>query len=192
VSPANDSTALLIERVRQGDTEALDHLLRRYTPALKRWAHGRLPQWVRKFIDTEDLVQDTLMQTIRRLDAFDPRGEGAFQAYLRAAVMNRVKNEVRNATRRPTVENLDSGAPSEAASPLEAVITQQGLERYDRALMRLSESDRDAVVSRVEFGMTYQEIAAAQGRPSAVAARMAVGRALVRLAEELRRDGISS
>jgi len=43
-------------------------------------------------------------------------------------------------------------------------------------------------VSRVEFGMSYEEVAEVLGKPSANAARMAVVRALVRLAEEMKGD----
>jgi DNA-directed RNA polymerase specialized sigma24 family protein len=41
------------------------------------------------------------------------------------------------------------------------------------------------VIARVEMGLTYPELAAATGKPSAGAARMAVSRALLRLAEDL-------
>ena len=41
------------------------------------------------------------------------------------------------------------------------------------------------IIGRVELGLTYSEIAAAAGKPSANAARMAVTRALIRLAEEM-------
>ena len=49
----------------------------------------------------------------------------------------------------------------------------------------LGERDREAVILRVEFGYSHEEIAEAIGSPSANAARMTVARALVRLAEEM-------
>lgn len=179
------TTEALVRRAQAGDQAALESLLTRYVPALTRWARGRLPVWARSLIDTDDLVQDTVLQTIRRLDAFQPRGAGAFQAYLRQAVINRVRNEVRNATRRPPAGPLDSSAVSDAPSPLEMAITREGLNRYEHALQQLSESERGAVIARLELGLSYQEIAESQGRPSSDAARVAVGRALVRLAEHL-------
>jgi RNA polymerase sigma-70 factor (ECF subfamily) len=188
VSGSGETTAQLIERARSGDRDALEGLLRRHAPVLRRWARGRLPGWARTYLDTDDLVQDTLVQTLGRLDAFEPRGVGAFQAYLRQAVLNRIRNEMRNATRRPLPAPLDSAAASREVSPLERAMTRQGLEHYDRALSRLPPADRDAVVARLEFGLSYQEIAAAQHRPSADAARVAVGRALLKLAGLLRAD----
>jgi DNA-directed RNA polymerase specialized sigma24 family protein len=41
----------------------------------------------------------------------------------------------------------------------------------------------------VELGMSFEEVAAATGRPSADAARKAVSRALLRLADEMRHAG---
>jgi DNA-directed RNA polymerase specialized sigma24 family protein len=42
------------------------------------------------------------------------------------------------------------------------------------------------LIARVELGMSFDEVAAATGRPSGDAARKAVSRALLRLAEEMR------
>ena len=99
--------------------------------------------------------------------------------------MNRIRNELRNADRRPTAHALDSAAPDLALSPLEAAIGSEVVERYEEALERLSVDDRELIVARVELGMTYAELAQATGKPSSDAARMAVGRALIRLAEQL-------
>ena len=88
------STLALLTRARAGDQEALNDLFARYVPVLNRWARGRLPVAARDLADTSDLVQDTLIQVFKRLDAFDHRGEGALLAYLRQAVMNRIRNEV--------------------------------------------------------------------------------------------------
>jgi RNA polymerase sigma-70 factor (ECF subfamily) len=169
-TPDVASTLDLLQRARQGDRDALNDLFERYLPPLRRWARGRLPRWTRDLRDTDDLVQETLLQTFARIDAFEPRHEGALQAYLRQAIVNRVRDEVRRVTRRPT------------ASPLE---DQEAAERYEAALQRLRPDERELIVARVEMGNGYEQIAAAHGKPSADAARMAVARALVRLAEEM-------
>jgi RNA polymerase sigma-70 factor (ECF subfamily) len=180
-----DATADLLLRARAGDEEALDRLFERHIPILKRWASGRLPRWARQVADTSDLVQETVIATLRNLDSFEPRGEGALQAYLRHALINRVRNEMRRALLRPAATEIDSKLPHDGTSPLEAAIGDQTLERYEAALARLTEEEREAVVTRVEFGLTYLEIAEALGKPSADAARMAVVRALVKLAKEM-------
>lgn len=180
-----ESTPSLLTRARAGDSRALDDLFARYGPILRRWASGRLPRWARDLSDTPDLVQETLIQTFKKIDGFEHRGEGAFQAYLRQALMNRVRDELRRAKRRPDELNLDHSLPDGGVSPLEAAIGAEAVERYERALDALREEERELVVARVELGMTYSEVAAACGKPSPDAARMAVGRALVRLAEAI-------
>ena len=182
-----ESTLDLLARARAGDREALEALMARYLPRLRRWASGRLPRWARDLADTQDLVQDTLLQTFKRIDTIDVRHEGALQAYLRQGVVNRIRDEFRRAGRRPATEELDAAAPDAGASPLEQAIGRETLDRYERALARLRPQDREAIIARIEMDSTNEEIAASLGKPSANAARMAVERALVRLAEEMRR-----
>lgn len=182
-----DSTRELLERARNGDRAALEQVFAHHLPKLKRWASGRLPRWARDISDTPDLVQETVLQTFKRIEDFEPRGEGALQAYLRQALINRVRTEFRRAGRRPSVEELDSQEEAEGTSPLETAIGQETVEHYETALSRLRSEERDAIISRVEFGLTYQEIADAFDKPSMDAARKAVVRALMRLAEEMRR-----
>ena len=182
-----ESSAELLVRVRTGDSEALDTLLRRYVPALRRWARGRLPRWARDLAETEDLVQETLINSLRHLDKFDYRREGALQAYLRQAVLNRIADECRRIMRRPAVTELDERIEdAERTSPLEAAIGVEAVERYEKALQELRPEDREAIVGRIEMGYSYQELAVMLGRSSAEAARVAVSRALVKLAEKMR------
>jgi RNA polymerase sigma-70 factor (ECF subfamily) len=186
-SSAN-STVTLLGRARAGDTTALDELFARYLPNLRRWAHGRLPGWARGVIDTQDVVQDAMLQTFKNIETFDHRGAGALQAYLRQAVMNRIRDELRKAARRPAAELLDTGRPDAGLSPLEEAIGAEAVARYDAALEQLEADERELIVARVELGFTYAEVAEATGRATANAARMAVARALVKLAETLRYD----
>ena len=189
VPPLDGDTSLhLLERAKAGDRAALDQLMARYLPRMRRWASGRLPQWARDMADTDDLVQESMLQTFRRIDRFEVRHEAGLQAYLRQAVLNRIRDECRKKGRRPPGSPLDSRHPASDASPLEVAIGAEALDRYERALQRLRPEDRDAIVARIEMGYSNEEIAAALRKPSPNAARMAVERALVRLAEEMRRS----
>ena len=182
-----DSTFRLLERARGGDRDAVDQLFARYIPSLRRWASGRLPQWARDISDTHDLVQDTVLETFKKIEAFEPRGHGALEAYLRQALMNRIRTEFRGAGRRPPIQDLDSQVEDPGTSPLEAAIGREKVEQYEAALARLKPEEREAVITRVELGLTYQEVADALGKPSWGAARNVVVRALGRLIEEMGR-----
>jgi RNA polymerase sigma factor (sigma-70 family) len=185
--PGMDSTFDLVERAKSGDREALDRLFSRFLPALRRWASGRLPRWTRDLMDTDDLVQETVLRSVKRMDSFESRHEGALQAYLRQAIMNRIRDEVRRTKRSPMATELDENQTDHSDSPLEMAIGHEALERYEAALARLRPEEREAIVARVEMDGSYQAVAEALGKPSADAARMAVSRALLRLAEEMNR-----
>jgi len=186
-SPETESTQELLSRYKSGERAALDCLLARYVPSLKRWATGRLPQWARANADTEDLVQETLLQTFTRIDSFEPQGRGALHSYMRTAVMNRIRDEIRRAGRTPHRGELDPELGDAKPSPLEEAIGNEALERYERALARLRPEEQDVIIARVELGFGNEELATALGKPSADAARKAAQRALVRLAEEMSR-----
>ena len=187
-SAETESTMRLLERAREGDREALDRLVSRHLIPLKRWAKGRLPRWARDLADTDDLVQDTLLQTFKRIGDFEARGVGALQAYLRQAVVNRVRDELRKKGRRPESTDLDGLQIDAGLSPLEEAIGRESLARYERALATLTEDERAAIVGRVEMGYSYEELAEVLGKPSSEAARKAARRALVRLTQEMDRE----
>jgi RNA polymerase sigma factor (sigma-70 family) len=180
-----ESSVELLAKVRAGDDEALERLLQYHVPRLRRWATGRLPAWARDRDDTDDLVQETVVRTLRKIEGFDPQHEGALQAYLRQALVNRVRDEVRRVGRHGVAAEIQDEHVDAAASPLEHAIGREALGRYEAALARLRPEEREVIIARVELGQSYQQIAAGHHKASADAARMAVTRALVRLAEEM-------
>jgi RNA polymerase sigma-70 factor (ECF subfamily) len=185
-SPAKPPVALtstldLLERLKDGDEEVVGALVERSLPSLKRWARGRLPPWARTMAETQDLVQDAVLRTLPRLRTFEARHPGALQAYLRQAIGNHIRDEIRKVRTRPPVADLSDDYPDDAPSPLERAIGREGLDRYERALERLRPSDREAIIARLELQQSYEEVAIALGKPNAAAARMAVVRSVKKL-----------
>ncbi len=181
-----EKTLDLISRFRAGDNEALERLLARCLPPLRRWAHGRLPGYARGSQDTQDLVQDTVVSALKHLNRFEPRHEGALQAYLRQALANRITDIVRRSIRRPAQTELPPDLAAHEQSPLEQMLGQEKIARYEAALARLRPDDREAIIARLELRYRYDDLAVALGKPSANAARVAVSRAIRRLADEMR------
>jgi RNA polymerase sigma-70 factor (ECF subfamily) len=178
-----ESTFVLLDLVRAGDARALDRLFSRYLAPLR---HAYLSRDPAELLDTNDLVQDTLVASLKHIDTFQPQREGALLAYLRQAVVNRVRDEARRKARRPLAATLDEDLEGGDASPLDVAIGREAADRYETALQRLKPEEREVLIARVELGMSFDEVAAATGRPSGDAARKAVSRALLRLAEEMR------
>jgi RNA polymerase sigma factor (sigma-70 family) len=181
--PDLETTVSLLTLVRQGDASARDRLFRRYLPVLTRWARGRLPLYARDLAETDDLVQVTLIRAMNRLNDFEVRHEGAFLAYLRRALLNAIRDEIRRSRRIPGREVMDSEIEDQSPSVVEKTIGREALERYESALSDLPEEQREAVILRLEFGLTHHQIAEALGKPTANAARMVVARALARVVE---------
>jgi RNA polymerase sigma factor (sigma-70 family) len=180
-----ETTLALLTRAQQGDAPSIEALFERVVPTLRRWARGRLPGYARDLADTQDLVQETVLHTLKRLHAFEPRHQGALQAYLRQAIANRIRDEIRRVRRRPLQVELNDGHVDGAPSPLEQAIGREGFDKYEAALLRLKASDREAIVARLELQQSYEEIAIALGRPTANAARVAVMRAIAHLIEAM-------
>jgi RNA polymerase sigma-70 factor (ECF subfamily) len=179
------ATSQLLIRAKDGDRAALDALMVRYLPKLRSWASGRLPMFARSLLDTSDLVQDAMLHTLGRLDSIEVQGPTGFQSYVRSAVLNRMRDEIRWAVRRPGPDGVPETIESPAPSPLEQTIGADLVARYECALAALSSDDQRLLHLRIELDYGYDEIMAMTERPSRDAARMAVARALRRLAEAM-------
>jgi RNA polymerase sigma-70 factor, ECF subfamily len=184
---SDEPTIELVVRAQTGDRHAVEALLQRSVPQLKRWAHGKLPAAARGSLDTGDLVQETVLHVLRRLDTFQPRHVGAMQAYLRQSVLNRIRDEIRKIGRHPAPSELPEDMPSEEPSPLERAVEAEAVTRYHQALTTLTPRDRQLVVARIEAQWSHDEIARHFGMSTPDAARMAVSRALRRLLDALKK-----
>jgi RNA polymerase sigma-70 factor (ECF subfamily) len=186
--PFSDSTLHVLERAQDGDEVAAKILIERALPSVRRWARGRLPRYARSDADTEDVVQDAFLRTLRRIKRFQHRTVGGLQAYLRQAVVNRVRDLIRGSKRHPLEVETDFEPRDWKPSPLEAAIMREQLDRFLEALRRLRPADRQVIVWRIELGYTADEIATKLGKSKA-AAGMTVSRAMTRLAKEMNLPG---
>jgi RNA polymerase sigma factor (sigma-70 family) len=168
---------------------AVDRLFELLMPTLLRWTHRRLPPRARRRMDSADLIQEALVGVLEHLPDLDERSPERVQAYAQQAIRNRIRDEIRRADK-VEVSGGDgrAGTASGDASPLDAAIESEDQLRFRAALDRLDPADRDLIVGRVDRGLDYETLAARTGRPTAEAARVAVRRAVLRLAREMGRD----
>jgi RNA polymerase sigma factor (sigma-70 family) len=166
-------------RATIGDEEAAElpgaiwSELKKQIPELRRWAHGHLPPGSE--LDTSDVVQEALLSAAKRLKGLELKSRPALSAYLRSAVQNRIRDEVR---RRRRLTQTDPGVERDRSDMSV---------RYREALKHSKERERTLIESRLQDRHTYDEIATRFLFPSADAARMAVTRALRRLADWISR-----
>ena len=183
--PLTQTSDRLIALARAGERGAIGALLARCVPGLRRWTHGCVPRWMRAAADTGDLVQDAVLATLSRLDAFQPQGRRALAGYLRTAVRNRLIDEHRRARRWSVVPDGFDDLPDGTPSPLRAAIDAETRRRYRAALARLSRSDQELIVGHFDLDYSHAQLGCMTGR-SPHAARMALTRAIARLAARMR------
>lgn len=185
-------TSELLPRARAGDLVAQQELFDRFTPVLLRLLHARLPSHVRGLLETEDLVQEVYSRTLAHLGSFEYRGPGSFWSYLRRVGLNYVGEIVRRhepgkAPRSVSGSTLDGVDPG--SGPISQLLRQERFSAFESALECLSDSQRRAVLMRIELHLPFEAIASECNFPSPDAARMAVNRALRRLVERMSHDG---
>jgi RNA polymerase sigma-70 factor (ECF subfamily) len=180
-----EATQELLRRIQSGDEAARQALCRRCLPLLQRWAHGRLPRYARDAADTDDLVQVAVLRALNNLSGFESSGSGSFLAYLRQILLNEVRTEIRKHQARGTKVPVDELAlGDDGDSVVENLVGLQRLRSYEAALGALQRHQQEAVVMRIELGMSYQEIALETGG-SADGVRMLIARALRSMARSI-------
>jgi RNA polymerase sigma-70 factor (ECF subfamily) len=166
------SLSLLMKLRQQGDQEAWNRLVKLYAPPLKQWLRGFEVQEA----DADDLVQDVLAVVVKELPNFQcAEHAGAFRAWLRQVLVNRVRNFWRSRQHRP----LATGASSvqERLKQLEddaSQLSQIWDEQHDREILgRLLEQIRprfqpktwDAFRRQMFGGQRADQVAAELGMP---------------------------
>jgi RNA polymerase sigma factor (sigma-70 family) len=180
-----ESTEHLLRRIRSGETAAKQALYERCLPLLRRWAHGRLPKYARDIADTDDLVQVTLLRALNNLHEFESESSGSFLAYLRQILLNEVRAELRKRRTRGNKVDVDGEALiDESTSVVEQLVGEERMRSYESALAALDREQQALIVMRLEFGMSYQEMAL-ETASSPDGVRMRVTRALKTVANRL-------
>ena len=159
-------TLILLDRVRQGDTAAVNGLLERHRAAIRRMIDQRLDRVVRKRVDASDIVQDVLVEANRRLGDYLNNPTMPFQLWLRHMARDRVidahrRHRVAGTRSLDKEESLDSPVDADHSqtnlaqkiadtelTPA-AVATWHELEhRFANAVEKLDEIDRQIVLLR--------------------------------------------
>jgi RNA polymerase sigma-70 factor (ECF subfamily) len=182
------SSVDLLVKAQSGDGDALNELLTRYMPRLRRYAKRHLPWGLRTMLDTDDLVQEAVVKALPHVATFEIRSERAFELYLRTLLKHRIIDLKRRTGRRPARHEMPEDIPAARQSIRSELIEAESLDQYKRALATLKKEDQQAIRLRLEEQLEFAEIAQRLGKRSADAARMAVTRSIVRLAAKMKAE----
>jgi RNA polymerase sigma-70 factor (ECF subfamily) len=170
------SDPILVQRAKDGDSQALETLLARHAPKVERLAR----QVLRDPDDASDAAQEALAKVCVRLRQF--RGGSQFSTWLHRIVLNTCLDAAERRTARATVplgEHLQSGEdPAYEASNAEL------RRELCTALARVSPEQAQVVLLKDALGYSFGEIAAAAGMPVGTA-KCHAHRGRARLSERL-------
>lgn len=164
----------LLERIREGDTSALEELLRRHHSRI----HGVCLRILGHRSDADDAAQNALVSIARNVSTFD--GRSSFSTWAYRIATNAALDEIRRRRRRPRpmvdvdaiLERLDDPRAEHDRDVLE------NRELIEHALASLPEEYRVAVVLRDVADLDYEQIANVLEIPiGTVRSRIARGRA---------------
>jgi RNA polymerase sigma-70 factor (ECF subfamily) len=179
----------IVERVQRGEKRAFDLLVTKYQRKIFRL----LSRLIRDPAEIEDVAQEAFIKAYRALPNF--RGESAFYTWLYRIAINTAKNHLVSQGRRAptsTETEIEDAETFEEADALREVNTPDAMmmsrqvgEAVNRAIDRLPEDLRNAIVLRELEGLSYEEIAESMNCPIGTV-RSRIFRAREAIARELR------
>jgi len=202
LAPDSEKTRGLLERIADGDKQALDQLLTRYRKGLHEFVAFRLGADLQARLDPSDVVQEAQLEAARRIDDFLRRRPMPFHVWIRKTAYKRLLNaqrDHRRAARRSVVREagrlerssllLARPLLQSARSPSEQLMARELAERVAAAVGKLSDADREILLMRHAENLPYEEISCLLDI-EAGAARKRYGRALIRLQRVLSEQGL--
>ncbi len=187
-----EADALLVERVKRGDTRAFEMLVVKYQRRVERLI-GRM---VRDVDLVPDIAQETFIRAYRALPQF--RGESAFYTWLYRIAVNTAKKALVELKRDPVMTEAaraknDEGDETSrtdhelttAETPEAVLASKQVAAAVNAAIESLSEDLRQAIMLREIEGLSYEEIAEVMNCPIGTV-RSRIFRAREAIAERLR------
>ena len=196
-------TRLLLERMHDGDATALPALIERHLPFVRACVQRRMGDALRGHAETQDIVQDALVDVLRDGPRFKLTDEEAFRRLLAHVIENTIRDryrfvhrERRDAARQkplPRDSVLDLDQPRDCVvRPSQHATADEEQQWVRLALEFLSPEDREVIWLREWEGLSFPEVGTRIG-VAEDAARKRFERALPKLAvrvAELRREGL--
>ncbi len=150
----------LVVRAREGDIDAFESLVDRYETKLLRFCLRTLGDRQ----DAEDVVQDTLVQAWKSLNALSE--PSAFGTWIYRLASNKCTDMLRRRMARPSdAQDPDDMSihPDGRASVEKSVEARTALQHFSSVLQTLSSEQRVTWVLHQMEGLSYAEVAATLG-----------------------------
>ena len=198
-NPPPPDTVDLVRRAQGGDKEALDRLFSRYYPRVRKVVRLRLGADLRGVLESGDILQETFSQAVQALENFEMYAESSFINWLSRIAQRKILEaasfHARNKRDRKRLQSIEptgsTAGPAEIAgageSPSQDVAGLEENQRLEACIADLPEAHRESIILRDICGYGFEQLAKETGRPSADAARMFHGSALIELQKLMHR-----
>lgn len=164
--------AELLERARDGDRDAVGRLLDGYRPWLRLLAQRQIGRKLEKRLDASDVIQQTCLSAVAKLDLFNGQTEAEFVAWLKRihecnlqnVVRDNVLRQKRAVSREASMNDsrtagLVGELPILQSSPSQRVLQDERAVLLARMLDQLPGEQREAVRLRYLEGLPVAQIA---------------------------------
>jgi RNA polymerase sigma-70 factor (ECF subfamily) len=169
----------------------MNELMREVAPRLLSFIRLSLGSDLRRQLESQDILQATLLKAFVRFEQFEGSGARSLYAWLAAIARNEMRDQrdYHGRQRRDAglVESIGTGLERVEARIRSEVSRLQVRERelqLERAMAALKPAQREVIVLRKYEELSFQEIADRLGK-SADASRMLFVRAMAALTKEL-------
>ena len=196
----HDDLQTLEASISAGDHRAVEHVIGKYGPRLRRMIAARLDPRLARRVDPSDVVQETFMEVARRLPRYLRDRPLPLYPWLRKVAAERLADLAdrhihaqRRSVQREvwslgvsdeSVVQLARQLAQSGTTPSRHVVREESREQIRAALERLADADREILLMRFMEQLSTKDMAAALGiSPEAVGMRRL--RALKRLSDEL-------
>lgn len=207
--PPTEITDALVGAMRSGDAEALAAVFSHYRERLRRIVRFRLDYRMASRVSESDVLQETFLAAIKRLEHFASRPELPPFLWLRLLIAQQLVDlqrqhlhaGIRDARKEVSLQQQMSAAHTSLAIAARLVANATGaselvrraeqIERLETKLNELDATDREVIALRHFEELSNQETASVLGIQPAAASKRYV-RAMARLSEmmlELRSAG---
>lgn len=158
----------LIQKIKNGDTDCLDLLVRKYT--------GLVRSMVRKSFlvggEEEDLFQEGLMAIINAVKLYDQTKNRSFSSFVTTCIKSRIIDTIRTATRfkhKPlndassfSITNeteIMSSTPYHIIDPLDTYLEKEWRDNFHKNLKDMLTKQQTEILELYFKGYSYREIA---------------------------------
>ena len=182
-------TQILLNKHREGDLESLDHLYSKYYTRLGAIVRARIGTSLKSNTSEEDILQSAIMESLKSIDKFEYRTEGAFMHWMGKIITNKINDKAsffkakkRDASKTVGEVDVINEPIAQTLTPSAVMSKNEDIENLYQLLDSLPEDQKELIIMNKIEEMSYSEIALEiDSTPEAV--RKKISRIMIKLSE---------